>query len=151
MANWRGVTLSSSRFGDWLDHGIDLIHPPFWWWAWAVGLGASGMPLGDGGLALGVIVAGYILQRAEEGFFLARFGIEMHIWQPFDSVFRQITARRNPNLVILTGATLVGAPREGLILVAFWVALCLLIHLVRIIQAIAASRQGPITSWMQEG
>ena len=144
------VTLTSSKFGDWLDHGIDLIHPPFWWWAWAVGCTAIGDPLADGGLALGVIVAGYVLQRVEEGFFLWRFGIEMHVWQRFDSLFRQITARRNPNLVILTVAALLGAPREGLIAVAIWVALCLLVHLVRIVQALAAAPRGPIRSWLEQ-
>lgn len=145
------VTLASSRFGDILDHGIDLIHPPFWWWAWAVGLAATGQPLADGGLTLGVIVAGYVLQRVEEGIFIARYGMEMHIWRRFDSLFRQITARRNPNLVILTVATVMGAPREGLIAVAVWVAMCLAVHLVRIVQAEIASRRGQLTPWLAEG
>jgi len=145
------VTLRSSRFGDWLDHGIDLIHPPFWWWAWAVGCTAIGDPLNDGGLVLGAIVAGYVLQRVEEGLFIARFGIEIHIWQPLDSLFRQITARRNPNLVILTVATLLGAPREGLIAVAIWVVACLGVHLVRIVQAIGAARSGPLVPWLARG
>lgn len=144
------VTLTSSRFGDVLDHGIDLIHPPFWWWAWAVGCAAVGDPLDDGGLTLAVIVGGYVLQRVEEGVFIARFGIEMHIWQRFDSLFRQITARRNPNLVILTAAWAVGAPREGLIAVAVWTAICLGVHLVRILQAFAARRRGALTSWLAE-
>ena len=32
------TTLTSSKWGDILDHGIDLIHPPFWYvaWAWAL-------------------------------------------------------------------------------------------------------------------
>ncbi|MEM8793215.1 MAG: CDP-alcohol phosphatidyltransferase family protein [Pseudomonadota bacterium] len=142
------VTLTSSKLGDVLDHGIDLIHPPFWWWAWAVGCAAVGDPLADGGLALGIIIAGYVLQRMEEGLFLWRFGMEMHVWQRFDSLFRQITARRNPNLLILTVAAVLGAPREGLIAVAAWVALCLLIHLVRIGQAYVAQRQAPLSSWL---
>ena len=142
------VTLTSSRFGDVLDHGLDLVHPPFWWWAWAVGCAATGRPLADGGLALGVIVAGYVLQRGEEGLFLARFGIEMHVWQRFDSLFRQVTARRNPNLLILTAAVAMGAPREGLIAVAVWTAVCLLVHAVRIAQAFAAARSAPLGSWL---
>jgi len=142
------VTLASSRFGDVLDHGIDLIHPPFWWWAWAVGCAATGQPLDDGGWTLGAILAGYVLQRAEEGLFIARFGMEMHVWRRFDSVFREITARRNPNLLILTAATLAGTPREGLMVVAAWVVICLGVHAVRIVQAWRASRQGPLTSWM---
>lgn len=145
------VTVTSSKLGDVLDHGIDLIHPPFWWWAWAVGCAANGQPVGDGGLTLGVIVAGYVLQRLEEGWFIARYGIEMHIWRRFDSLFREITARRNPNLLILTGFTLAGDPRGGLIAVAWWTGICFAIHLVRVVQAELARREGPLTSWMTAG
>ena len=31
-------TGQSSKWGNIFDHGIDLVHPPFWWWAWAEGL-----------------------------------------------------------------------------------------------------------------
>ncbi len=144
------VTLQSSPFGNIFDHGIDLIHPPFWYWAWAVGLAASGAALDDGGWTLGIIIAGYILQRGEEALFLHLFGMQIHIWRRFDSLFRQITARRNPNMLILMVATIVGAPREGLIAVAAWTALCLLIHLARIGQALAARRTGPLSSWLAE-
>ncbi|MGH6782611.1 MAG: CDP-alcohol phosphatidyltransferase family protein, partial [Sphingomonadaceae bacterium] len=27
-------TITSSWWGNVFDHGIDLVHPPFWWWAW---------------------------------------------------------------------------------------------------------------------
>jgi phosphatidylglycerophosphate synthase len=145
------VTLTSSRLGDVLDHGIDLIHPPFWWWAWAVGCAAIGQPLADGGVTLGVIVAGYVLQRVEEGLFLARYGMEMHVWRRFDSLFRQVTARRNPNLLILTAAAIIGAPREGLITVAVWTVACLFIHAARVVQAELEARRGRLTSWLAEG
>ena len=36
------VTLTSSKWGDIFDHGIDLIHPPFWYAAWGFGLAAAG-------------------------------------------------------------------------------------------------------------
>ena len=145
------VTLASSRFGDVLDHGLDLVHPPFWWWAWAVGCAGVGQPVGDGGIALGVIIGGYVLQRAQEGLFIARFGLEMHVWRRFDSLFREVTARRNPNLLILTVTLAAGAPREGLIAVAVWTALSLLVHGVRIAQAFAAARRGPLRSWLAAG
>ncbi len=145
------VTLASSRFGDVLDHGIDLVHPPFWWWAWAVGCAATGQPIDDGGWTLGVIVGGYVLQRVEEGIFLARYGMEMHVWRRFDSLFRLVTARRNPNMLILTVAAAAGAPREGLIAVALWTAVCLVVHAVRIVQAEVAARRGPLSSWLAEG
>ncbi len=34
------VTVASSRFGHFLDHGVDVVHPPFWYVAWGLGLGA---------------------------------------------------------------------------------------------------------------
>lgn len=145
------VTLTYSRFGNVFDHGIDLIHPPFWWWAWAVGLAATGQPLADGGWTLGIIFVFYVAQRLEEGWFSLRFPITMHIWRPFDSRFREITARRNPNLVILTVFTLAGAPREGLIAVAVWMVVCFIVHFVRIVQAHRVARRGPLTSWLAEG
>lgn len=144
------VTLNSSPFGNVFDHGIDLIHPPFWYWAWAVGCAASGQALGDGGWTLGLIIVGYVLQRIEEGLFLRLFGMHIHVWRRFDSLFRQVTARRNPNLLILTAAIILGAPREGLIAVAAWTILCLLVHLARLVQALAARRAGPLTSWLAE-
>ena len=42
-------TGASSKWGNVFDHGIDLVHPPFWWWAWEHGLAAYGRPL-DAGL-----------------------------------------------------------------------------------------------------
>ena len=36
------VTVTSSRLGDVLDHGLDIIHPPLWYIAWGVGLTSMG-------------------------------------------------------------------------------------------------------------
>lgn len=142
------VTLQSSKWGNVFDHGIDLIHPPFWWWAWIVGLQAAHLPLVEPGFILTVIVAGYVLQRIEEGIFIAGFKMDMHVWRSFDSRFRLITARRNPNLIILTVAVLFGRPDVGIELVAAWVAICLIVHALRIVQAAFARRHGPLRSWL---
>ena len=82
-----------------------------------------------------------------EGVFLGLFKVEMHAWRPFDSFFRLITARRNPNLIMLTGASLVGRPDIGLLLVAIWTALSLLVHLVQVLQGLITPR-GQVTSWL---
>ncbi len=142
------VTLTSSKLGNVFDHGIDLVHPPFWWWAWIVGLNAAHLPLVEPGFILAVIVAGYVLQRAEEGIFMAAFGMDMHVWKRFDSRLRLITARRNPNLIILTFACLIGRPDWGIEWVAAWVVLCLVVHALRILQAALARRHGPLRSWL---
>jgi len=142
------VTLRSSPFGNVYDHSIDLIHPPFWWWAWIVGLPVAGFTLAHAWLVLAVIVAGYVLQRIEEGVFIACFGIEMHIWQRFDSRFRLITARRNPNLLLLTASVLLGRPDLGIVAVAIWTAASLGVHALRLLQAALARRRGKLQSWL---
>jgi len=141
------VTLTSSKWGNVFDHGIDLVHPPFWWWAWYVGVGAVGLTMPHGGLALAVIVGGYVFQRVEEGIFLALFKVEMHAWRPFDSFFRLITARRNPNLIMLTLALLAGRPDIGFLAVAIWTAICLVVHAVQILQGLMVPK-GSVVSWL---
>jgi phosphatidylglycerophosphate synthase len=146
------TTLTSSKWGDVFDHGIDLVHPPFWYVAWALGLSGVGQGLSDGlfWTVVGTILVGYVLQRAVEGVAIKWLGLEIHIWRPIDTWFRQITARRNPNLAILTVATLLGRPDWGLIAVAGWTALCFVLHVIQLAQAFAAKRQsGPLSSWME--
>ncbi|MEI7464143.1 MAG: CDP-alcohol phosphatidyltransferase family protein [Burkholderiales bacterium] len=142
------VTLTSTRWGNVFDHSIDLIHPPFWWWAWIVGLPAAGFSLTQTSLVLTVIVGGYVLQRIEEGIFMACFKMDMHVWQRFDSWLRLYTARRNPNLLILSASLLAGRPDIGILVVAWWTAICLFIHALRIVQAAFARRRGPLRSWL---
>lgn len=144
-------TLTSSKIGEILDHGLDLIHPPIWYWAWGAGLIHFGKPLSDEMLAtvLAVIVACYVVQRLIEGAFIAWFGMHIHVWRRFDSWFRLITARRNPNMVILFAALLLQQPDVGLIVVAVWTAASLLVHLAQLIQALVQSARGePVESWL---
>ena len=146
------TTLTSSKWGDVFDHGIDLVHPPFWYIAWALGLSGVGQGLSNGlfWTVVGTILVGYVLQRAVEGVAIKWLGLEIHIWRPIDTWFRQITARRNPNLAILTIATLLGRPDWGLIAVAAWTALCFVLHVIQLAQAFAVKRQsGPLSSWME--
>jgi phosphatidylglycerophosphate synthase len=144
-------TGQSSYWGNIFDHGLDLIHPPFWWWAWAEGLGAYGRPLERVYelLIVGAIVFGYVAQRAIEGIFVRRFGMHIHVWRQVDSRFRLITARRNPNMVILVASLLVGRPDVGIELVALWTLVSLIFHAVRLAQANARrDRDRPVISWL---
>jgi hypothetical protein len=77
------------------------------------------------------------------------FKISPHMWQRFDSRFRLITARRNPNLAILTVAAIAGRPDVGVNVVAVWVAVCIIVHAVRFAQAGLARRHGPLESWLR--
>lgn len=143
------TTMTYSAWGNIYDHGIDLIHPPFWYWAMFVGLSgaSSGVPDGWLELSLFVILAGYVLNRIEEGIFLRRFGFHIHVWQPIDSFAREITARRNPNMLIFMLAVMVGQPAWGFVAIAAWTVLWLVFHGARLVQALL--HKAPVVSWME--
>lgn len=144
-------TITSSKWGNIFDHGIDLIHPPFWWYAWGIGLAAYGRPLDDRTfwLVMAAIVGVYVVQRLVEGAFMRLYGMHIHVWRRIDSQFRLITARRNPNMVILFVATIFGRPDLGLIAVAWWTVLSCAVHMVQLGRAMAVrSRGGAIVSWL---
>lgn len=143
------VTCSSSRIGHVLDHSLDLVHPPFWYLAWAMGLAGScafGLLWSDPTTAL--IVGGYVLGRLLEGVFLLAFGLEIHSWRPLDSAFRTITARRNPNLILLTLGVVASRPDLGFQAVAVWTVASLAFHVVRLGQASVERLRGrSIQTW----
>jgi hypothetical protein len=80
---------------------------------------------------------------------LGRFGMHIHVWRRIDSWFRLITARRNPNMVILFASMLVARPDWGLVALAWWTVLSCLFHFVRLVQAfIVRGRGAEIHSWL---
>jgi phosphatidylglycerophosphate synthase len=145
------VTGASSKWGEVFDHGIDLVHPPFWYWGWEHGLAAYGHPLQPvyATMILWAIILSYVAQRIIEGLFIKRLGMEIHVWRPVDSWFRLITARRNPNMVILVVALLFRRPDSGLEIVAWWTIVSLIFHAVRFAQASERAARGePVVSWL---
>jgi len=148
------VTITSTKLGNVFDHGIDLIHPPLWYFAWGMGLGLA--PAGIAGIPLmsiyWAILVGYIGGRLCEGafqLFIARFSI--FTWRPFDSWFRLIAARRNPNMIMLTVSLALGRPDLGLLTVAVWTVASTLLLLARLLCAAAAKVSGrAIRSWLSE-
>lgn len=147
-------TGTSSWWGNIFDHGIDLVHPPFWWWFWAIGLAAHGLAYDTATFwwVQGAIQGGYVVQRLIEGVFMRQNGgMHIHVWRRFDSQFRLVTARRNPNMVLLFVSVLFGRPDLGLIAVAVWTVISCLVHAVRLVQAWIVRSQGrPIVSWLSE-
>ncbi|MBW2363277.1 MAG: CDP-alcohol phosphatidyltransferase family protein [Deltaproteobacteria bacterium] len=143
------VTQTSSRFGKHFDHLIDLIHPPFWWLAWWWGAAGSQPPAGWNEAAA-VCVLGYLAVRVQEWRFKRRLGVRIHVWKRFDSHFRLITTRRNPNLLLLSVALLAGNPQLGLFWLAGWTLLSFAVHAVRWAQAeIEVHRTGRLESWLE--
>lgn len=145
------VTLTSSKIGDVLDHGLDIIHPPLWYLAWGVGLIATTTPLANLELLVWLMFIGYIGGRMCEGafqFLLASFDI--FIWRKIDSFHRLITARRNPNLILLTAGWAAGRPDIGFISVVVWHLLSTLFLMYRLLVAWRERSQGTtLRSWME--
>ena len=145
-------TITSSWWGNIFDHGLDLVHPPFWWWFWATGLATWGLAYDEATFwwVQGAIQGGYLVQRLIEGAFMRLYGgMHIHVWRRFDSRFRLFTARRNPNMVILFASMLFARPDIGLIAVAWWTAISCAVHAVRLAQAMLSRK--PIVSWLSEG
>jgi hypothetical protein len=166
------VTVASSRVGHFLDHGVDVVHPPFWYFAWGIGLGGLeamdpmlwtlGWGLGPGtaqpegrwvAILCWLVVGGYVTGRLIEIAFhqLGRCGI--FAWRPFDAWFRLITARRNPCLVILTLGTAAGRPDVGFVGVVVWTLASSAILFLRLLYAAGVRwRSGqPLDSWLKDG
>ncbi|MFN2375716.1 MAG: CDP-alcohol phosphatidyltransferase family protein [Candidatus Binatia bacterium] len=146
------VTVTSTPAGHYLDHILDLVHPPFWYLAWGYGVEAHVVEVCTLQFVFAAIFAGYIAGRLAEGAFDALLaGFSMFSWRPVDSYFRLILARRNPNLLILTGFALAGRHREGLVAVAAWTVISAVVLVMRLAQAAWERGRGrPIPSWLEE-
>ena len=144
------VTVQSSKVGHWMDHGMDIIHPPFWYVLWGTGLGSALAPSTQQ-FVVQLIVGGYLTGRALEALFHALGSCSMFAWRPFDAYFRLITARRNPCLIILSVALLCGHADWALFGVAWWTAASSAIMALRLLYATAERlRHGPLHSWLTD-
>ena len=144
------VRVQSSKAGHWLDHGMDILHPPFWYWLWGLSLGPF-EPIWNLGFdaLLMLIFGGYLAGRLIEAAFHALGSVSLFAWRPFDAYFRLFTARRNPCLVILTLSLVAGEPAAGFALVALWTALSSLVLLARLgIATGSRIMRGPLQSWL---
>jgi phosphatidylglycerophosphate synthase len=146
------VTVSSSRFGHWLDHGMDIVHPPIWYVLWGMGLDQYtphfGLELRD---LYWLIVGGYLAGRAIEAAFHALCHCGLFAWRPFDAYFRLVTARRNPCLIVLTVLLPLAGADAALFGVAAWTVLTSAVLALRLIYAAWVRwRSGPLDSWLKD-
>ena len=142
------VTLTSSKWGNVFDHGIDLVAPPLWWFAWWQGLPDDGSAWIA--WSVWVVLGGHLAGKLLEQAFISTFGFKIHMWQKFDSTFRLITARRNPNVIILTVGALAGYPDAAYLALACWIIISFLVHAARYVQAFLLRKGGtPIASWFE--
>ena len=121
------LTLTDSAIGNVLDHGLDQVHPPFWYFAWAWGLGGRSWedPLYQAAVWLIVF---YFADRIVLGIGRARMGHALHASTPLDERVRSVIARRNITMTIMALALLVGAGPAGFIIVTAWQGLTFAWH-----------------------
>jgi len=150
------VTIQSSKLGHVLDHGMDIVHPPFWYVFWGLSLPALDTGFEPWlGLSINswcaLVVGGYIAGRLLEGAFHAFGDCSMFAWRPFDAYSRLVTARRNPCLILLTLSVFVGRPDWGFYAIVVWTLVSSLLMVVRLLQAaIERVRHGPVQSWLAD-
>ena len=149
------VTLQSSKIGHAMDHGLDIIHPPIWYWCWAMGLGLSqitfiniSLPVMDW---VWLMLAAYIGGRIFEGLFQLLFNdISIFCWKPIDSFHRLITARRNPCIIMLSIAVMIADPELGFMWVVAWSVISTVWLAIRFLFAcIVRVLNGPLESWVE--
>lgn len=124
------VTFTDSPIGNVLDHGLDLVHPPFWYCAWAWGL--SG-----GDWRAPVFVASlwmlglYILDRLILKIYPTIFRRGLHTHAKLDAVVRTFISRRNINLPLFTIGYPLGLGVQTIYVIVVWQALTCLYHGLR--------------------
>ncbi|MDQ3143461.1 MAG: CDP-alcohol phosphatidyltransferase family protein [Pseudomonadota bacterium] len=143
------VTVTSSRIGNLLDHGTDIIHPPLWWLCLAQGLagndpGASRMIW----TMCWIILGAYVVGRAVELSFHRFFGFNGFLYARIDSMFRLVVARRNILLLIMSAGLLLGQATAAFAACAGWSVISTVIQAVRLAQAGVAARKHRLSPWI---
>ena len=149
LASLTGV---QSPWGSIFGRGIELIHPPLWWWAWLHGLHVCGLSFEPfhATMVLWIILSGYGATLIIEWLAVRRFGVEIQHWRPLDAKFALVAAKTGPNLVILTLSLVFGRPDAGLEMVAWWTLTSLIFEAVRLSQMSDLTARGrTIHSWLQ--
>ncbi len=141
------LTFTDSRLGNILDHGLDLVHPPFWYCAWAYGLTLPGPGAGGGGdVSSPVFIASlwmlglYVIDRLILKVYPTRFGRGLHTHAALDGFVRTFISRRNINLPLFTVGYYAGLGVETIYLIVFWQALTCLYHGLRTAWILAYDR-----------
>jgi len=127
------LTYQSSAQGDVLDHGMDLVHPPFWYWAWGWALSGGNVSSPVFQASMWMVVF-YIFDRVMEMLFTAGTGKSIHGYAPLDMRLRTVISRRNVNLAIFTVALAAGFAVPAFYAIVAWQAASALFHLSRVIK-----------------
>lgn len=136
------VKLLASRFGDRLDHILDVLFEFSWYLGIGWGLsggGPDGMPFR---LAVGLIVI-MLGARGMSGVYMRVSGMQIHDHRSFDRAFRLVAGRRNIYVMMLVVGLVLGRFPEAFTLCFAWGAGTLLVYSARTAtEAIGLFRDG---------
>ncbi len=124
------VTFTDSSIGNILDHGLDLVHPPFWYCAWAWGL-AGGDWQSPVFIASLWMLGLYILDRLILKIYPTVFRRGLHTHAPMDAFVRTFISRRNINLPLFTVGYALGLGVQTIYVIVVWQALTCIYHGIR--------------------
>jgi phosphatidylglycerophosphate synthase len=123
------LTFTDSRIGNWLDHGLDMVHPPFWYLAWAYGIGGGsldwGSPLGTSAI---LVMVFYVVDRVILKIYPRFFRRAFHTHSKLDGRMRTFIARRNITLPMFILGYVLGFALEAFYLITAWQMLTALYH-----------------------
>jgi phosphatidylglycerophosphate synthase len=136
------VSFTSSKLGEILDHGLDIVHPPIWYMAWGAAL--SGGVAGNAPWEASLWMLGfYIADRLSTMVFKWRHKVSIHGFTAFDERMRTFISRRNVNLPFFTVALAIDALRGDadwtastycFYAIVAWQVICTAFHVERVIQ-----------------
>jgi len=127
------LTFRSSWIGNILDHGLDIIHPPLWYfgWAWALSNGDMTAPVFHAAVWMAIT---YTLDRVVTGLFNRRTGRSIHGYRPLDERMRTFISRRNINLPLFTLGLLAGISVPAFMVIVLWQVATCAFHFTRLVQ-----------------
>src|SRR3546814_4155497 len=113
------LTFTDSRLGNVLDHGLDIVHPPLGYVAWAWGL--AGGDLAAPVFAASIWMTGfYVADRLVLAVYRNLFKRGLHTHAPIDAWVRSFISRRNINLPLFTVGVLAGFGVEMFYVIVVW-------------------------------
>lgn len=140
------LTFTDSAIGNVLDHGLDIVHPPFWYFGWAIGLlggwaaAEFSQPLWQ---AAWVMLGLYILDRLILAVYRAKYKRGLHTHAAMDAFVRTFISRRNINLPFFTITYAMNFGIEAFYFIVLWQALTCAYHGLRTIWILATYRPAP--------
>lgn len=137
------LTFTDSAIGNVLDHGLDIVHPPFWYFGWAAGL-LGGWPAISMAeplwQAAWVMLVLYVLDRLILSVYRAKYKRGLHTHARMDAFLRTFISRRNINLPLFTAAYAAGYAAEAFYFIVFWQAATCAYHGLRTVWILAFDR-----------